>query len=171
MGWVSEARAALAEGRSAIVRPRGDPMQPRRYDDYEVVIDPLGVGSVSINDVVFVEWKGHFVLSTVNWVEGDRFLIGDRYGECKGWVSRSEVLGRLNEYETLNRRTQPPRGARLCLEVRVFAKDEEGRAVASLCQHADTWNPEVTDDEGFRERIVRAAYEGFLEARKRLESM
>jgi hypothetical protein len=93
MSWVSEAVAALRDGRDVTVRPRGGSMRGRIEDGQAVTLTPSDGKNVSVGDVVLVRWKGNFLLHLVKEVDGDRLLIGNNVGKINGWATRSDVLG------------------------------------------------------------------------------
>jgi hypothetical protein len=97
MSWVSEAVAALQNGRDVTVRPRGGSMRGRIEDGQAVTLTPSDGKNVSVGDVVLVRWKGNFLLHLVKEVDGDRLLIGNNVGKINGWATRSDVLASVLE--------------------------------------------------------------------------
>src|SRR5690349_11273311 len=97
MGWTSDAATALVEGREVTVRPRGGSMRGRVEDGQEVTLAPVDPESVRAGDVVFVRWKGGYLLHLVKAVEAERVLIGNNVGRTNGWAARRDVLGRMVE--------------------------------------------------------------------------
>jgi hypothetical protein len=95
MGWLSDALAALNDGRSIKVCPRGGSMRGRIEDGQEVTIEPVDPAAVKLNDVVLVKWKGSYILHLIKEVNGDQLLIGNNLGKVNGWVSRRDVVGRV----------------------------------------------------------------------------
>jgi hypothetical protein len=95
MGWVNESREQLAAGLQVQVRPIGGSMRGRIESGQLVTLAPVAATDVRIDDVVFVEWKGNFLLHLVKEVQADRLLIGNNLGKVNGWVSASAVCGKV----------------------------------------------------------------------------
>lgn len=95
MGWANDARDGLLAGQSVVVRPRGGSMRGLIEDGDEVTIEPMNPVGVSVGDVVFVRWKGGFLLHLVKEANDSEFLIGNFLGKSNGWVRRDDVLGRM----------------------------------------------------------------------------
>jgi hypothetical protein len=95
MGWVNEARKALAAGRRVQVRPFGGSMRGRIESGQLVTLAPVAPSEVRVDDVVLVEWRGNFLLHLVKEVQGDQLLIGNNIGKDNGWVSASAVVGKV----------------------------------------------------------------------------
>ena len=90
-----DAREALAEGRSARVRPRGHSMSGVIEDNQEVCIEPVDPSDVQAGDVVFLAWKQSYLLHIVYELDGEQVLIGNARGRMNGWTDRSAILGRV----------------------------------------------------------------------------
>jgi hypothetical protein len=95
MGWVNDAREALAEGRHVQVRPFGGSMRGRIESGQLVTLAPVDPLSVQVDDVVLVEWKGNYLLHLVKEVRDGQLLIGNNLGKVNGWVSASAAIGRV----------------------------------------------------------------------------
>lgn len=95
MTWVAEAREHLKQGRHARVRPQGGSMRGRIESEQLVTIAPATIADVQPDDVVFVEWKGNFLLHLAKEVEADRVLISNTLGKINGWVAASAILGKV----------------------------------------------------------------------------
>lgn len=95
MGWATDARDALLAGRAATVRPRGSSMRGLIEDNEEVTIEPVRPEDVATGDVIFLRWKGGFLLHLVKETNADEVLIGNNLGKVNGWAPRSDVLGRV----------------------------------------------------------------------------
>jgi hypothetical protein len=96
MGWSNDARDALLAGRAVTVRPRGGSMRGRVEDGQEVTIEPVLPDDVGVDDVVFVRWKGGYLLHLVKEANDGQLLIGNNVGKTNGWVARHDVLGRMS---------------------------------------------------------------------------
>jgi hypothetical protein len=60
-----------------------------------VTIAPIDPAAVQVDDVVFVEWKGNYLLHLVKQIEGERLLIGNNVGKLNGWVEFAAVRGKV----------------------------------------------------------------------------
>ena len=69
MGWVTDALKQLAAGENAQVRPHGGSMRGRIESGQLVTIAPVDPKDVQVDDVVFVRWKGNFVLHLVKEIK------------------------------------------------------------------------------------------------------
>ena len=93
MSWVKEAISALEMGESAQVRPHGGSMRGRIESGQLVTIAPVSPDDVNVDDVVFIRWKGNYLLHLVKEIGDDGFLIGNNIGKINGWANRADVLG------------------------------------------------------------------------------
>lgn len=93
MSWVMQARDALRAGEAAQVRPLGGSMRGRIESGQLVTIVPVSADAVKVDDVVFLRWKGNFILHLVKEVGPEGLLIGNALGKINGWASRDDVLG------------------------------------------------------------------------------
>jgi len=95
MSWVREAVAALQSGSAAQVRPIGGSMRGRIESGQLVTIEQVSFDQLAIDDVVFVRWKGNYLLHLVKEIGDGRVLIGNNIGKTNGWVPAGDVLGRV----------------------------------------------------------------------------
>ena len=95
MGWVNDARAALAAGRTVQIRPVGGSMRGRVESGQLVTLAPVDAADVRVDDVVLVAWKGGFLLHLVKEAADGRLLIGNNLGEVNGWVDATAVVGKV----------------------------------------------------------------------------
>lgn len=58
-----------------------------------VTIAPATPDDVDVDDVVFIRWKGNYLLHIVKEIGDDGFLIGNNLGKINGWAKRNDVLG------------------------------------------------------------------------------
>lgn len=93
MSWVKEALSSLEAGRIAKVRPIGGSMRGRIESGQLVTIAPNTTGVVAIDDVVFIRWKGNFILHIVKDIQDGKLLIGKNIGRINGWAESADVLG------------------------------------------------------------------------------
>lgn len=95
MGWVKNALKELEAGCQAQVRPFGGSMRGRIESGQLVTIAPVAFGEMQVDDVVFVEWKGNYLLHLIKEIRDDQFLIGNNIGKINGWVAASAIKGRV----------------------------------------------------------------------------
>lgn len=93
MSWVKDAIAAIEAGEAVQVRPHGGSMRGRIESGQLVTIAPVTAGDVNIDDVVFVRWKGNYILHIVKDIGADGFLIGNNIGKINGWAAPNDVVG------------------------------------------------------------------------------
>ena len=93
MSWVKDAIDALNSGTIAQVRPIGGSMRGRIESGQLVTISPVTPDAVRLDDVVFIRWKGNYILHIVKELGDDAFLIGNNIGKINGWAGRNDVLG------------------------------------------------------------------------------
>ena len=99
MSWVKDAINALQTGTTAQVRPVGGSMRGRIESGQLVTISPITADAVKIDDVVFIRWKGNYILHIVKDVGEAGFLIGNNIGKINGWANRNDVLGVVTAVE------------------------------------------------------------------------
>jgi len=58
-----------------------------------VDISPVSAADITVGEVVFIRWKGNYLLHLVKQVEDHRLLIGNNLGKINGWASVEDVLG------------------------------------------------------------------------------
>ncbi len=76
-GDLASMRAAIKHGQTLTLSPVTDPHE------------------VQVKDIVLVKWhKGH-MMHLVQEIQGDQFLIANSVGKINGWVSGSDILGRV----------------------------------------------------------------------------
>ncbi|HKQ75720.1 MAG TPA: hypothetical protein VJ810_18630 [Blastocatellia bacterium] len=97
MGWVKDALKELSLGNAAKVRPQGGSMRGRIESGQLVTIAPVQPHEIMIGDVVFVKWKGNYILHLVKDIQGANILIGNNLGKENGWASRDDVCGKVME--------------------------------------------------------------------------
>ena len=97
MPWVKDALNALSDGQRASVRPQGGSMRGRIESGQEVTIEPATEDDIEVGDVVFVRWKGNYLLHLAKDLEPGRILIGNNVGKINGWIDASGLLGKVVE--------------------------------------------------------------------------
>ena len=99
MSWVKDTTTALESGESAQVRPHGGSMRGRIESSQLVTITPVKPDAVNVDDVVFIRWKGNYILHIVKEIGDDGFLIGNNIGKINGWAAQDDVLGIVTAVE------------------------------------------------------------------------
>lgn len=94
MSWVRDAVAAMREGRTVVVHPRGHSMRGRIEDGDAVTLAPTTPSEVEVGSIVLVRWKGNVLLHLVCAIEPERIQIGNNLGKINGWVPWADVLAR-----------------------------------------------------------------------------
>lgn len=95
MSWVTEARDALAAGKTIQVRPVGGSMRGRIESGQLVTLQPAGYNDIQLQDVIFIRWKGNYLLHLVLEKNNDRVCIGNTLGKINGWIDATDVLGKV----------------------------------------------------------------------------
>lgn len=95
MSWVKAALAKLQAGEPAQVRPQGGSMRGRIESGQLVTIAPAAHGDIGVGDVVFVRWKGNYLLHLMLAVEPERLLISNNVGKTNGWAAAADVIGKV----------------------------------------------------------------------------
>src|SRR5438045_1369111 len=93
MSWVKEAIEGLKAGRTVQVRPQGGSMRGRIESGQLVTIVRATGSDAKVDDVVFIRWKGNYILHIVKEISDQRLLIGNNVGKINGWASPDDVLG------------------------------------------------------------------------------
>lgn len=77
-GNLASMRAAIKHGQTLTISP---------------VVNP---SEIQVGDIVFVKWRnGNHILHLAQEIQGDQFLIVNSVGKINGWVSGSDILGRV----------------------------------------------------------------------------
>ena len=95
MSWVKDAIAAMKSGVEIDIRPQGGSMRGRIESGQRVTLAPVDPALVEIDDIVFIAWKGNYLLHLVIELSDSELLIGNNLGKINGWVARLAVLGRV----------------------------------------------------------------------------
>jgi hypothetical protein len=79
-GNFASMRAAIKHGQTLTISPVANPQE------------------VQVGDIVLVKWRnGNHILHLVQEIQGDQFLIVNSVGKVNGWVSGSDILGRVTQ--------------------------------------------------------------------------
>ena len=68
-------------------------MRGRIESGQRVTIAPVKLEQLAVGNVVFVRWKGGYLLHLVKELRGDDVLVGNNLGRINGWAKKTDVLG------------------------------------------------------------------------------
>jgi hypothetical protein len=98
--WADEAHAALVQGRSIQVRPRGHSLAGRVEDGALVTLEPCRPEQLAVGDIVLARVRGRILVLHQILDRGPHgFLIGNTAGRADGWVSVTAVFGKVSKVE------------------------------------------------------------------------
>lgn len=95
MGWVKDTLENLTDGKNAQIRPMGGSMRGRIESGQLVTIAPIEPSAVQVDDVVFVQWRGNYLLHLVKEIKNGQFLIGNNVGKTNGWVTGDAIRAKV----------------------------------------------------------------------------
>lgn len=95
MGWVNDAKIELTAGREVKVRPMGGSMRGRIESGQLVTLVPVNPSEVQVDDAVFVQWHGSYLLHLVKELKEHQVLIGNNLGKINGWVPVTAIVGKV----------------------------------------------------------------------------
>jgi len=78
-GYFASMRAAYKHGQTLTMSPVTDPAE------------------IKVGDIVCVKWHQGYMTHLVHEIQGDQFLIANSVGKINGWVSASDILGRVTQ--------------------------------------------------------------------------
>lgn len=78
-GDLASMRAAIKHGQTLTLSPITDSRE------------------VQVGDIVFLKWHNGHMMHLVQEIQGDQFLIVNSVGKINGWVSGSDILGRVTQ--------------------------------------------------------------------------
>ena len=99
MSWVKQALTELKENHIAKIRPIGNSMKGRIESGQLVTIIPSYFEEIVENDIVFIRWKGNYLLHLVKKKSDNEILIGNNLGKINGWVTCESILGKVINVE------------------------------------------------------------------------
>ena len=95
MSWVKDAINSLSEFGQAKVRPQGGSMRGRIESGQLVTLVTTGFSQIEIDDVVFIKWKGNYLLHLVKDKNNTQILVGNNLGKINGWAPAVAVLAKV----------------------------------------------------------------------------
>lgn len=60
-----------------------------------VTLEPVVAGSIAVDDIVFLKWKGNYILHLVKEIKDGQLLIANNVGKTNGWVPASDVVAKV----------------------------------------------------------------------------
>lgn len=94
--WADEALAALLQGRTVQIQPRGRSLSGRVNDGDLVTLEPCDLKQLAVGDIVLARVRERIlVLHLILDMGSKGFLIGNLAGRADGWVSAEDVFGRV----------------------------------------------------------------------------
>lgn len=103
MNWEKH-KEDLDEGKTVEFRPKGNSMIPKIESGQLVTVVPIeDHEEIEKGDIVFCKVKGSYYVHLVSATEqkGDklRFQISNNKGRVNGWISQSNVFGKVSKVE------------------------------------------------------------------------
>lgn len=95
MSWVKEALEALDQGKEAQIRPSGGSMHGRIESGQLVTLRSCTFEEIVPGDVIFIRWKGNYLLHLVLEIRGKEILIGNNVGKVNGWIGAEALIAKV----------------------------------------------------------------------------
>ena len=95
MSWVKEALESLKEFGQAQIRPIGGSMRGRIESGQLVTLQTSTYADVEINDVIFIHWKGNYLIHLIVDKMDEELLIGNNVGKVNGWIPAAAVIAKV----------------------------------------------------------------------------
>lgn len=99
MGWATHYIAKLKNGETVSFRPRGNSMKGRIESGQLCTVEPVDPEKVQTGDIVLCKVNGREYLHLVKAIQGKRFQIGNNRGHINGWITASQLFGKLVRIE------------------------------------------------------------------------
>lgn len=94
MSWVKEALEHLTKGNEVSVRPVGGSMRGRIESGQLVTLKPALYDDVEAEDVIFIRWKGNYLLHLLLEKKDQELLIGNNLGKINGWIPADALIAK-----------------------------------------------------------------------------
>ena len=95
MGWVKDALRELESTGQCQIRPFGGSMRGRIESGQRVSMKVCSFDEIKEGDIVFVKWKGNYLLHLVKAIRADQLLIGNNLGKINGWIPKENLLAKV----------------------------------------------------------------------------
>jgi hypothetical protein len=99
MSWVKDALEELTKGNQVSVRPFGGSMRGRIESGQLVTLRPAVPAEIETDDIVFIRWKGNFLLHLVIDKQEGQLQIGNNIGKINGWVPFEALIAKVINVE------------------------------------------------------------------------
>ena len=89
----------LKQGHVCKVLGIGQSMAPLLKSKQEVICEPIKDDTtLRKRDIVLCKVRGNYYLHLIHGIKnGDQFLIGNNHGHMNGWISKSQIFGKVTE--------------------------------------------------------------------------
>lgn len=94
MSWVKEALEHLTKGNEVSVRPVGGSMRGRIESGQLVTLKLALYDDVEAEDVIFIRWKGNYLLHLLLEKKDQELLIGNNLGKINGWIPADALIAK-----------------------------------------------------------------------------
>jgi len=95
MSWADRAIESLNNNENATIKPHGNSMKPKVESGATVILEPVEISDLKVDDIVLCKVKGNVYLHLVKAIDGGRVQIGNNKGGINGWTRT--VFGRAIE--------------------------------------------------------------------------
>lgn len=95
MSWVKDAIDQLSKGQEVAVRPFGGSMRGKIESGQLVTLKPAEYDEVEAEDVIFIRWKGNYLLHLLIEKKDRQLLIGNNLGKINGWIPAGALIAKV----------------------------------------------------------------------------
>jgi hypothetical protein len=90
MSWVKEALEQLKMYGQCTIYPIGNSMRGKIESGQRVILANQSLEG----DIVFIRWKGNYLLHLIIEIKGSQILIGNNLGKVNGWIDKKDILAK-----------------------------------------------------------------------------
>lgn len=98
MGWATSYIGQLQAGNEVKFRPRGHSMTGKINSGQLVTISP-NIDHLDLGDIVLCKVRGNQYVHLIKAIDGQRYLIGNNRGGTNGWITISNIFGKVISVE------------------------------------------------------------------------
>lgn len=98
MSWATHLIEKLREGETVSFRPRGNSMTPKIKSGDLCTVVP-DISEIKKGDIVLCKVRGSQYLHLVSAIRGDQYQISNNHGRVNGWITVSNIFGKLISVE------------------------------------------------------------------------
>lgn len=95
MSWVKDALEQLSKGNEASIRPVGGSMRGKIESGQLVTLKPAEYDEVEADEVIFIRWKGNYLLHLLVEKKDQQLLIGNNLGKINGWIPAEALIAKV----------------------------------------------------------------------------